>query len=83
MSQDKFKEGRKHMPPIINEELCIKCGTCVDICPLDVFFGSIPGEVPKVTYPDECWHDGSCVVDCPVKGAIKLRLPLNMSLVYK
>ena len=71
------------MPPIINRNLCVKCGNCIDICPNDVFFGSKPDNFPEVTYPDECWHEGSCVLFCPVENAIRLRIPLNMGLVYK
>ena len=71
------------MPPIINEEKCIKCGTCVDMCPEDVFFGSQKKEFPEVTYPQECVYCNSCVEECPVEGAVRLRLPLPMMLIYK
>ena len=70
------------MPPIIDRELCNRCGKCVDICPADVFCGSEKGEIPVVAYPDECWHENACVQDCPVR-AIKLRIPLQMTVVYK
>ncbi len=71
------------MPPIINERKCITCGMCVKICPQDVFFGSQKKQIPVVSYPEECWHCNACVVDCPVEGAIKLRIPLPMQIVYK
>ena len=70
------------MPPIIDKEICNGCGMCVEICPSDVFVGSKKGEIPMVTYPDECWHENACVIDCPV-GAIKLRIPLSMMVVYR
>jgi adenylylsulfate reductase subunit B len=70
------------MPPIIDKELCNACGKCVDICPADVFFGSDNGDIPIVSYPDECWHENACVQDCPM-GAIKLRIPLQMTVVHK
>ena len=44
------------MPPYINEEKCLRCGQCVEICPMDCFYGSRKGEVPVVSYPEECWH---------------------------
>jgi NAD-dependent dihydropyrimidine dehydrogenase PreA subunit len=33
--------------------------------------------VPVVAYPDECWHCGACMMDCP-KKAVRLVLPLPM-----
>jgi len=71
------------MPPIINEEKCTKCATCVDMCPEDVFFGSRKKQFPKVTYPQECVYCNACVEECPAEGAITLRLPLPMMLIYK
>ncbi len=71
------------MPPIVDSSLCKKCGKCVDICLGDVFYDSKKGEVPVVTYPEECWHEASCIDVCPVEGAIRLRIPLPMMLSYK
>ena len=69
------------MPPAIDPEKCIECGLCVEICSEDVFLDSVIGEVPEITYADECWHCGACVLDCPT-GAISLYIPLPMR-VYK
>lgn len=71
------------MPPVINSEKCIHCGKCADICSEDVFFGSKKKELPAISYPDDCWHCSACVSVCPVEGAIKLRIPLPMTLLYK
>jgi adenylylsulfate reductase, subunit B len=71
------------MPPIINKDLCTGCGKCAEVCEGDVFFGSKKGLRPVIAYPEECWHDASCVKSCPVTGAIKLRMPLPMLLSYK
>ena len=71
------------MPPIVDPKLCIHCGECWKICEGDVFYGSKEGEVPVVTYPEECWHEWSCVQVCPVKGAVRIRTPLPMMLSYK
>ncbi len=68
---------------IIDPNKCTHCGRCVEICSEDVFFGSVPGEVPTVTYPEECIYFNCCVYECPVPGAIRLRIPLPMSLLYK
>ncbi len=71
------------MPPVIDADRCIACGSCVDICTEDVFYGSKEGEVPTVTYPRECVHFSGCVYACPVPGAIHLRIPLPVMLVVK
>lgn len=67
------------MPPIIDKEKCIECGTCAQICPLDVirFVKNEDGKkIVAVKYPYECWHCRACVKDCP-KGAISMRYPLS------
>ena len=71
------------MPPIINRDKCSSCGTCTNVCPQDVFFGSMEKEIPVVGYPEECWHCNACVIDCPVEGAIKLRIPLPMMIASR
>jgi adenylylsulfate reductase subunit B len=38
---------------------------------------------PEVYYPEECFHCGACLVDCP-EEAISYRIPLPMLLpVYE
>ena len=71
------------MPPIIDSTKCTACGKCVEICAEDVFYGSRPGEIPVVTYPRECVHFNCCVYECPVPGAIRVRIPLPAMTVYK
>ena len=71
------------MPPIIDKEKCIDCGICVDVCPQDVYFGSKERETPVVSYPEECWHCDACVLECPVEGAVRLRIPLPAMILYK
>ena len=70
------------MPPIIDISKCSRCGTCVDVCSEDVFFGSKKVEVPTLTFPKECWHCAACIIDCP-EEAVKLRIPLPMMICYK
>ncbi|MGW8315510.1 MAG: 4Fe-4S dicluster domain-containing protein [Bacteroidales bacterium] len=65
-------------PIVFNEEKCIGCNKCVEICQVDIF---VPNpdknkNAPLILYPGECWYCGSCVVVCPVEGAIELRHPL-------
>jgi adenylylsulfate reductase subunit B len=71
------------MPPVINDEKCVKCGRCADVCPSDIFFGSRKGETPAITYPEECWHCNACVTECPQEGAIRLRIPLPLMVLYQ
>jgi len=71
------------MPPVINSEKCERCGNCVEICSDDVFFGSTKKELPEVNYPKECSHCNACVEECPVEGAINIRIPLPMMLLYR
>jgi adenylylsulfate reductase subunit B len=69
------------MPPIIDKGKCHCCGTCVDICPLDVLHFSDANSSPDIRYPEECWHCNACKLDCPT-GAIELRIPLPATLLY-
>lgn len=71
------------MPPIIDEELCIACSQCVDLCPQDVFWGSDQNSPPVVSYGEECWHCGICVETCPQEGAVKVRIPLPAMILYQ
>jgi adenylylsulfate reductase, subunit B len=70
------------MPPVVDKSKCKKCGQCVDICSEDVFFDTPGGDFPVVTYPEACWYCNCCVNECP-EGAVRLRIPLNMTLVHK
>ena len=75
------------MPPIINYETCEACGTCVNICSEDVFFGTKgfgkgKGVKPVITYPDICWHCNNCVNECPT-NSITLLIPLSMHIAYR
>lgn len=70
------------MPPIIDKDNCNCCGKCIDVCQMDVFFGSKETEIPVVSYPEECWHCNACVLECPSE-ALSLRISLPAMLCYK
>ena len=64
-------------PIIYDEDRCIGCNRCVDICQVDLLLpNEEAGKPPIVQYPGECWYCGCCVMECPVEGAIRLRHPL-------
>ncbi|WP_346665402.1 ferredoxin family protein [uncultured Mailhella sp.] len=53
----------------IDPEKCVNCGTCVKICPLDVFRA---GETtPEICYREDCQSCFLCQIYCP-KDAIKV-----------
>lgn len=64
-------------PILYDDKLCIGCNRCVEICQVDVLIpNEKKGKPPIVMYPGECYYCGSCVMECPLKGAIKLQHPL-------
>ena len=74
------------MPPEIDNDKCIACRKCANICSEDVFFstrGKPKGVKPVISYPEACFHCNLCVEECPVEGAIWLRTPLTMFVPYK
>ena len=59
-----------NMPkPVIDYKKCNSCGTCIDVCPMDVF-AKENGKV-VVKKPEACIGCRACEVQCP-KGAIKI-----------
>ena len=53
---------------------CTKCGTCYNLCPLDIIVKDDVGK-PSVKYPDECQLCFICQTECPSK-AIYVKIPL-------
>jgi len=56
------------MYPVIDREKCSGCGTCVEVCPSDVFV--LEAEIPQVAVPEECIECSACVDNCPVGAVI-------------
>ena len=65
------------MPTKVDDNQCIGCKKCYNLCPLDVFTWQEEIKKPKVTYEEECWHCGICWMECP-KRAIDLVLPPSL-----
>ena len=53
----------------INEDKCIKCGSCVKSCIASLFFQKEKKSAPQIPYPEYCILCGHCVSVCP-KAAI-------------
>ncbi|MFB3884925.1 MAG: 4Fe-4S dicluster domain-containing protein [Thermodesulfobacteriota bacterium] len=77
----KFRREQGHVSQEAVEEAkggyCSQCGTCVEVCPLDILVMGEEG--PEVAYPDECWHCGCCRINCS-SGAVSYEFPLSMLL---
>ncbi len=72
------------LPVVFDESLCTGCNRCVSVCTMDIMLPNPePGKPPIMMYPEECYRDGDCVLECPVKGAIRLRHPLMARVHYK
>jgi|TARA_B100002003_G_C14111703_1_gene534705 NAD-dependent dihydropyrimidine dehydrogenase PreA subunit len=54
--------------PKIDYEKCTACGTCVEVCPVDVF--EKKGDKVEVAKPDECIGCRACEAQCPAKAII-------------
>ena len=52
----------------IEAERCKKCGTCVQICPADLFKQEEKGTVPKIMDTADCLDCGHCVAICPTQA---------------
>ncbi len=56
--------------PVIDPDLCIGSGSCLDACPEGKILGMVNG-VATLVSPSHCIGHGRCAAECPV-GAIKL-----------
>jgi len=59
------------MRPYVDEEKCITCGQCKDVCPTDPNVFEIEDKA-KVVHPNACIECGACVDTCPT-DAIELK----------
>jgi NAD-dependent dihydropyrimidine dehydrogenase PreA subunit len=57
------------MPKIsIDPELCTKCGTCVENCPVNIFNQEEEDTIPCIKNPENCVLCGECVSNCPANA---------------
>ena len=52
----------------INPETCIKCGSCVAVCPVGIFRQSAPRMPVTIVNPETCIKCGHCVDVCPTNS---------------
>jgi len=60
----------------INQEVCTRCGACVEICSVTHVFEMAEGEV-RALNSRRCWECGQCVAVCPVDAIEHSRFPLE------
>jgi NAD-dependent dihydropyrimidine dehydrogenase PreA subunit len=53
----------------IDYDLCVKCGICLDVCPMDVIRADGKSGKPFIKYLRDCQSCFLCEMECPV-GAI-------------
>ena len=44
---------------------CIGCGSCMKVCPMDVFRFDTAARKSVIAYPENCQSCGQCFVNCP------------------
>ena len=52
------------MPAIVDEDTCIGCGACVDVCSVDAISMNEKAKIDT----DTCTECGACVDECPVEA---------------
>lgn len=52
----------------IDEKLCIGCGICAKICPMDVIRMNDAQDKAIIRYPEDCMICEFCIADCPVNA---------------
>jgi len=49
-----------------DEDKCIGCGMCIEVCPHGVF--EIIGKKAYISDKDSCMECGACALNCPVEA---------------
>ncbi len=54
--------------PYIDYKKCNACGTCIEVCPVEVF--AKEGNRVVVKKPQDCIQCRACEVSCPTKAIV-------------
>lgn len=56
------------MSIIINQNQCVGCGKCREVCPGSLLFREEGSNKTYMKYSDECWGCTSCLKECNYKA---------------
>jgi 2-oxoglutarate ferredoxin oxidoreductase subunit delta len=56
------------MRPLIDQEACIGCGNCFNVCPTQPNVFETDDHESKVVHPEACIGCMECEVNCPVSA---------------
>jgi len=54
------------MYPLVDQDKCLGCGNCVEICPSEVY--QMEEDKSNPIYPEECIECWACVNQCPAES---------------
>jgi NAD-dependent dihydropyrimidine dehydrogenase PreA subunit len=57
------------MRPFVDEDTCIGCGLCEDVCPADPNVFDVGGK-SEVVHPEACIDCKACEESCPVNAIV-------------
>lgn len=60
----------RYLPGVVtleyNQDACVGCGRCAEVCPHGVF--TVPGRKAVLSDRDGCIECGACAKNCPTKA---------------
>ena len=57
------------MPVVVNKDLCLGCGACVSVCPVEAV--SLDADGHAESNKDVCIDCGNCANVCPVGAPVQ------------